>query len=332
MSSPIIQATILTPPGSQTSSPVARTTQEVIDEDGDMIITISQSSFLVSSKAISLASPVFRTKFKKSRQQESASSGRLHKFSLPEEDREAFVIFCNIAHHRIEALPKNVDIAGLYEITLFIQKYRCASAMAERCSGWIQHASKGAPPEDLWDLLLLAYLLDSQKYVSRISRMLVSMREGRFRRWDFAVNNLDFLPASALDLLDEFRETVSSKVEMTLLKPLTKTGTGTCRRLAAFIVAYATSLRNAGILPGTEEFRFKTLSKIYTDAASLLPDTLGEFHPGCDDCSMVKEYVSSEKLLNQLNRCVNEEVGLCLLCLRNNKECRKHAKAVLDER
>jgi hypothetical protein len=156
----------------------------VIDEDGDMIITISQSSFLVSSKAISLASPVFRAKFKKSRQQESPSSGRLRKFSLPEEDREAFVIFCNIAHHRIEALPKNVDIAGLYEITLFIQKYRCASAMAERCSGWIQHASKGAPPEDLWDLLLLAYLLDSQKYVSRISRMLVSMREGRFRRWD----------------------------------------------------------------------------------------------------------------------------------------------------
>jgi hypothetical protein len=132
--------------------------------------------------------------------------------------------------------------------------------------------------------------------------------------------------------LDEFRETVSSKVEMTLLEPLTKTGTGTCRKLAAFIVAYTTSLRNAGILPGTEESRFKTLSKIYNDAASLLPDSMGEFHPGCDDCSTVKEHVSSEKLLNQLNRCVNEEVGPCLLCLRNNKECRKHAKGVLGEK
>ncbi|KAL2795320.1 hypothetical protein BJX66DRAFT_337105 [Aspergillus keveii] len=74
MSSPDIQVEILTPPGSQTSSPTARTTREVIDEDGDMIITISQSSYLVSSKAISLASPVFRAKFKKHNQQESASN------------------------------------------------------------------------------------------------------------------------------------------------------------------------------------------------------------------------------------------------------------------
>jgi hypothetical protein len=198
MTSPDIQVEILTPPGSQTSSPIARTTREVIDEDGDMIITISHSSYLVSSKAISLASPVFRAKFKKHNQQESAFNCSPRKFRLPEEDRGAFIIFYNIAHHRTEALPKIVDIAGLYEIALFIQKYRCASAMAERCSGWIQHASKGAPPEDLWDLLLLAYLLDSQKYVSRIARMLVSIREGRFRCWDFAVKNLDFLPAAAL--------------------------------------------------------------------------------------------------------------------------------------
>jgi hypothetical protein len=167
---------------------------ETIDTDGDVVINCSGVCFLVSSKAVSLASPVFRAMFTSMFKEGLAlrapsSPGGRATIKLPSDSADAFRIFSYYAHHNLEALPNTISPDSLLELAIFIDKYGCAALMMHTCETWSKQCLKGVSEEGLWQLLQAAYVLRWESSFAQISRSLIQKRKEPFHDWAFAISN-----------------------------------------------------------------------------------------------------------------------------------------------
>ncbi|KAL4916160.1 hypothetical protein BDW62DRAFT_203001 [Aspergillus aurantiobrunneus] len=159
---------------------------EVINPEGYVLATCSGTvSFLVSRKALSLASPILREMLKP-----QTSGGLAVKsedsehpmLNLPLDDPEAFRLFCEVAHHKPRSL-KTPTADCLQRLVALIDRYRCSQAMADSGRLWIPDTFSGWSEEDLWKLLQFAYVLNLNKKFFDISRQLVCKISDVF--WDY---------------------------------------------------------------------------------------------------------------------------------------------------
>jgi hypothetical protein len=170
---------------------------EIMDPDGDVVINCSGVCFLVSSKAVSLASPVFRamftSKFKEgvALRAPSSSDGRAN-IELPSDNADAFRVFAYYAHHNVEALPSTISPDILLALAIFLDKYACAALLMHTCEAWSEQCLKGASEKGLWQLLQAAYVLGWESRFVQVSRSLIQKRKGQFHDWTFAINNNAF--------------------------------------------------------------------------------------------------------------------------------------------
>ena len=79
---------------------------------------------LLSSKAMSLASPVFRNMLNgRLKEAEILRSAGEVTIDLPDDDQNAFLILMNIAHLRFSEVPYDLDQEALVEIARLVDKY-----------------------------------------------------------------------------------------------------------------------------------------------------------------------------------------------------------------
>ncbi|KAL4963466.1 BTB/POZ domain-containing protein [Aspergillus stella-maris] len=182
---------------------------EIIDADGDAIIDCSGVTFRVWTLALSLASPVFRAMFKPRFSEglavrDASDKTKTAVISLPDDDPEAFRIFCNIAHHKLALVPTQLDAKRISLIAQFIDKYNCTEAIGPLAEKWIEnlgvHDEAPKSPEDLWSAMLLAYAFEDRSSFTRYSIKLLTTTQMRFRTWRHAVENIAFLPEAVLGL------------------------------------------------------------------------------------------------------------------------------------
>jgi hypothetical protein len=175
---------------------------EIFDPDGDLIVTCTGAPFLVSSKAISLASSVLRTTL-----MEQKAETRIVKQEHPQTPTvvlahnclESFRAFCNVVHHKTESLPQTPDPDYLYRLAVFTGDYCCRAAMKDRGQIWLMTLRLiDRSEEDLWKLLQFAYVLKLRKNCFDISRRLVATRLNRFRVWSFALETDCLMPDTIL--------------------------------------------------------------------------------------------------------------------------------------
>lgn len=84
----------------------------IVDPNHDIILRLNGDDLLVSSKALSLASPVFEAMFKphfKEGVEHHLQLGEPPIIPLPEDDLEATTLFCRITHHRSHDLPRTME-------------------------------------------------------------------------------------------------------------------------------------------------------------------------------------------------------------------------------
>ena len=122
------------------SSIPASTPQCNVDPAGDLTLLVGQERnqrpIRVSSKVLSLASPVFATMFGP-RYLEGHILSKHAKFSipsfpLPEEDPEAMTWFCRAVHLQLNANEKAMTVGLIRKIAALCDKYDASTAL----SGW----------------------------------------------------------------------------------------------------------------------------------------------------------------------------------------------------
>ncbi|KFY21379.1 hypothetical protein V493_07453 [Pseudogymnoascus sp. VKM F-4281 (FW-2241)] len=165
-----------------------------IDPDGDVLLCLFQTQSLegttdentggkkkrirelvVSSKVLSLASPVFKAmfcgNFKESielavkKTSLEPTSLEPYGISLPEDDADATTILCRVLHYKIDEIPEKPTTICLEKLAFLSDKYQCVNALMYSGSLWLRnwlrvHETKKMSMDDLCRLLIFAYVID----------------------------------------------------------------------------------------------------------------------------------------------------------------------------
>lgn len=114
------------------------------DPNGDILLVVgpsdSAASLRISSKVLSLASPVFVVLFSRKfdggrSAMATPTSSEPHRIALPEDDPEAMVVVCHALHFR-PTRTDNGSLCLLEKVAVICDKYDLATAL----SGWSERA------------------------------------------------------------------------------------------------------------------------------------------------------------------------------------------------
>lgn len=134
-------------PLSSSSTKESDSSLVIIDPDGDIVLVVNkaekQRRFRVSTKVMSLASPVWRVMLDPSGsfQEAKRENGEV---AFPEDDPNVLGILLHIIHLRPQSLPKTLDVDALMGLAILCQKYDTA----ELAAPWVQAK---------WDFTMLAH-------------------------------------------------------------------------------------------------------------------------------------------------------------------------------
>ena len=127
----------------------------VADPEGDVRFIIGNSEFTkvlrVSSKVLSLASPVFKALFSPKFSEGTALSisQAVPEIRLPDDDPEAMQLILHILHHGKNA-PGILRIELLEKVAVLCDKYDIVKIFAAWSDLWLQGRIESATDEDEW--------------------------------------------------------------------------------------------------------------------------------------------------------------------------------------
>ena len=109
-----------------------------IDPNGDLTLIVGADDdvrmFLVSSKALTLASPVWRAMLSTRNGFKEAGSEEI---SFPDDKSEALFIVLLTCHLRFQVVPKKVEFKTLMDLCTVCDKYDCISLLQPWFSAWM---------------------------------------------------------------------------------------------------------------------------------------------------------------------------------------------------
>jgi hypothetical protein len=181
----------------------------VIDPDGDILLHLLQEQLtddasdgktvgkkpesrelIVSSKVLSLASPVFKamlsSRFKEGIElAEEKASSKPYTLNLPDDNAEATTILCRILHFNMNDVPEKPTPVCLEDLAFLCDKYRCINAMKYCGSIWLRdwlvvYDSKDPSIDDLCRLLIFAYVINLPHEFLGVSWKLFLHHKGPF--------------------------------------------------------------------------------------------------------------------------------------------------------
>ncbi|RGP77232.1 hypothetical protein FLONG3_4747 [Fusarium longipes] len=165
--------------------------------------TSTQIEFRVSSRHLSLASPVFRamleSKFKESHLNEQG----LYEVQASEWDAEALVILLDIIHGHHRDVPKRISVEILSHIAIIVDYYGCHEIMELVLTAWLANLGR---PEDFvkqdplrW--LFISWVFRQESLFTVATKMLLLYDDGKY------VVDLP-IPQPILDKVDDKRQYV----------------------------------------------------------------------------------------------------------------------------
>lgn len=103
-----------------------------IDPDGDVILVCGETEFQVSSKVLSLASPVFKALFGPNFAEGQATTRKTSRIQLHDDDAESMRFMCAVLHHKcasgnsigLERLERLAVVTDKYDVCTFSRSIR----------------------------------------------------------------------------------------------------------------------------------------------------------------------------------------------------------------
>lgn len=156
-----------------------------IDPNGDVYLVVGFSEpmthLLVSSKALSLSSPVFAALFSPHfKEGSSLSSEHPTEIPLPEDDPEAMTLLCNCLHFRTDQVPRDIEFPLLKCLAILCDKYDVAKAILPWSILWLQKWETSNCEDGFEGLLMVIYALDCAEAFNKLSKKAILSQVGPF--------------------------------------------------------------------------------------------------------------------------------------------------------
>lgn len=156
------------------------TSEVVIDPDGDVVLVLKNDIELqVSSKALSLASTVFKAMFGPQFQEgQDLSASSPKRISLPDDDGAAMTTLCNILHHQTDRVTDSPNSPALVGIGILCDKYDCSKALKPWARTWLGYYQSVFYSAGMNELLSPFYAFGDPQSFEWISKMTVYWTKG----------------------------------------------------------------------------------------------------------------------------------------------------------
>lgn len=175
------------------------TSIEEIESQGDILFLVGpkEKQVRVHSLTMVRTSPVFAKMLGPnfSEGQSLANRGiEPVEIKLPEDDPCAFVFICSAVHGiSLDNMP---DSKQLLDVAIMADKYDFIKALKYASQCWIQEFIDLTKSDDLWRVLVSAYILDCARGFQRASRQLIFFQKGSC--WDLMKQTPHFESAALL--------------------------------------------------------------------------------------------------------------------------------------
>ena len=324
-----------------------------MDPDGDVTLELSgsdaQFSLLVSSKALTLASSVFKAMFNsgfKESLSNRAGSGK-HSVALPDDDVEAFTLLCHIFHHHVSEVPREVSVDCLENIATICDKYDCIKVIGSWAFMWLHLWIKSPPSaNNLNRLMSTALILDDPDTFSRFSWEIVSSLDGNFVDLPDITDNplihcgssiicksISLAKISRLTAIAAFKAKrmriildLATLIDLSISRSRTSIQS-LCRCDDSNLARHLRSLQKSKLWALNEVLRHRKISEffdyidLYTDMEPTTCEVLR-----CGSCEYWKGLRLRETPVEAMSRLIETKKGLCLDCVKTGTESRREGE------
>ena len=122
----------------------------------------------MSSHSLSQASAVFEPLCASAKQAKPADSNDAEVvITLNDDDGDNIHTLANIIHLRNDRLPTRVRSSALSKLAAVAKKYECVTAVGRAAVQWFDHLYASATPDNTWEIVEAAYLLDEPLFFAR---------------------------------------------------------------------------------------------------------------------------------------------------------------------
>lgn len=165
-------------------------TSEIVqlDPEGDATLIINGSGYskryLVCSRVLSLASPVFSKLFGPNfKEGQQTRRGDCPCISLEEDDTEAMGLMLGILHYKCAQVPFALDPTALATVAIHVDKYDCNEALRPWAAHWCSNSEDITAPQDLGFMLLAAYMFRSSSFTKITATAVKQLTPGFASAW-----------------------------------------------------------------------------------------------------------------------------------------------------
>lgn len=296
---------------------------------GDIIFKLGKegetaTKVLVSSLVMSLSSPVFDAMFNGNfAEGQARSPDQPREVALPDDDTQAMLLVCRIAHMRTSDLPEMLSVNAFTEFALVSDKYQCTAAVRAWSKVWISKIFEGEPGADYEKVVLAIYLLDMPQefYKATVSLARDRVSDIKAIEYDEAVVAI-FQTIQASKRLNE--ERVYASLD-TVTKKL-----GSCDPSKKWFGHFMVSLRDAKIWPLQAQSVLRMKNGI--TRMSPIPDS----RCSTSSCGCRYTFNINNALTTEIASIYNSMEGLCLDCIKREHlgitgKCRVSHKGMKTE-
>ena len=142
------------------------------DAEGD---DSDSRTFVVSTRVLCLASPIWKSMFDPSGPWAKQKSGS-EPFEMKEDDPDTLLILLDAAHLNFDLIPQMLDLDQLFQLAVLCDKYDTFKLVRPWISGWITWLQglkpTCAPGNEDW--LFISWSLGKEKIYQTLSKHLVS--------------------------------------------------------------------------------------------------------------------------------------------------------------
>lgn len=324
---------------------------EDADQAGDLLLELetdtdgrlTQSSVRVSSKVLSLASPVLAAmlnpKFAEGQALLNATSPDTPSISLPDDDSEAVVWLCK-ALHFTKDLKVDINFSLLRKLAILCDKYDLVDALNPWSHAWLQEWPGSTHGVDSHaEMLWISYALGNEEYFWRNSRSLMQL----YTTEDLAAFQNEsltaMLPDRLLDCIKMEREAALLELQKTfedIMAPLLKHECNAARdhnrdinyRACDHLTKvgfYFAHLSKSGLWPITKKLQKTSFITISAKLSKLKEYWDGNVTRGSysEHCSSPK--IDIKRLTERAAELATERLkGLCLNCVKHGRYTREN--------
>ena len=136
----------------------------------------------VSSKHLTLASPVFRTMFEDIYNEElSLYSQSDTELPLPYDNPAAFLIILHLIHGQCRKVPRKIDLWMLTELAILVDKYELLESVEALLDHWLQNLTSVIPltfNDDLLPWICISWVFKKSEIFKNVTQIAQVESEG----------------------------------------------------------------------------------------------------------------------------------------------------------